>query len=254
MSNLRFAKIVFLAEKNLDVGGEENLAEGVPRAIRPIVTVEGSSLHGHGMDRELIEAGQACLLQLRGYLWSDWRAPSAQEREISSQPSSRSISPIQWCPYSLPPTSQGDHSRECSHSAQPLNLIFAQPPTARGLGAGRGMGISKYGPPLRKPGQMIDVLFDNLHLSQEGHRCSNGSGMHPMGDHHRQVKPMWGFRVLDESFCEEHSDLIEEVSGANVALPPCDPEDYISPEAIDPKTEISSPEPLLSFKDLVPSG
>eukprot|EP00095_Tigriopus_kingsejongensis_P011749 maker-scaffold833_size90787-snap-gene-0.12 protein:Tk11749 transcript:maker-scaffold833_size90787-snap-gene-0.12-mRNA-1 annotation:"putative uncharacterized protein" len=33
-----------------DVGGEENLAEGVPRAIRPILTVEGSPrLHGHCM-------------------------------------------------------------------------------------------------------------------------------------------------------------------------------------------------------------
>eukprot|EP00095_Tigriopus_kingsejongensis_P009456 snap_masked-scaffold197_size267318-processed-gene-1.12 protein:Tk09456 transcript:snap_masked-scaffold197_size267318-processed-gene-1.12-mRNA-1 annotation:"hypothetical protein DAPPUDRAFT_198799" len=46
------------------VGGEENLAEGVPRTIWPILTVEGSPrLHGHGMHSELIEAGQTCPLQ-----------------------------------------------------------------------------------------------------------------------------------------------------------------------------------------------
>eukprot|EP00095_Tigriopus_kingsejongensis_P001255 maker-scaffold374_size191929-snap-gene-0.34 protein:Tk01255 transcript:maker-scaffold374_size191929-snap-gene-0.34-mRNA-1 annotation:"mical" len=44
-----------------DVGGEENLAEDVPRAIRLILTVEGSPrLHGHCMHSELIEAGQTC--------------------------------------------------------------------------------------------------------------------------------------------------------------------------------------------------
>eukprot|EP00095_Tigriopus_kingsejongensis_P010683 maker-scaffold261_size233860-snap-gene-1.24 protein:Tk10683 transcript:maker-scaffold261_size233860-snap-gene-1.24-mRNA-1 annotation:"pdz and lim domain protein 3" len=44
-----------------DVGGEENLVEGVPRAIRPILTVEGSPhLHGHCMHSELIEAGRTC--------------------------------------------------------------------------------------------------------------------------------------------------------------------------------------------------
>eukprot|EP00095_Tigriopus_kingsejongensis_P004738 snap_masked-scaffold719_size106944-processed-gene-0.9 protein:Tk04738 transcript:snap_masked-scaffold719_size106944-processed-gene-0.9-mRNA-1 annotation:"dna polymerase" len=33
-----------------DVGGEENLAKGVPRAIRPILTVEGSPrLHGYSI-------------------------------------------------------------------------------------------------------------------------------------------------------------------------------------------------------------
>eukprot|EP00095_Tigriopus_kingsejongensis_P008061 maker-scaffold1289_size50518-snap-gene-0.8 protein:Tk08061 transcript:maker-scaffold1289_size50518-snap-gene-0.8-mRNA-1 annotation:"argonaute 3 protein" len=52
-----------------DVGGEEKLAKGFPRAIRPILAVEGSPrLHGHGMDRELIEAGQTCPLQKRRYL------------------------------------------------------------------------------------------------------------------------------------------------------------------------------------------
>eukprot|EP00095_Tigriopus_kingsejongensis_P004828 maker-scaffold1088_size63410-snap-gene-0.16 protein:Tk04828 transcript:maker-scaffold1088_size63410-snap-gene-0.16-mRNA-1 annotation:"hypothetical protein" len=52
-----------------NVGGEENLAEGVPRAIRPILTVEGSPrLHGHCMHSELIEAGQTCPLQQRRYV------------------------------------------------------------------------------------------------------------------------------------------------------------------------------------------
>eukprot|EP00095_Tigriopus_kingsejongensis_P001864 maker-scaffold565_size135592-snap-gene-0.25 protein:Tk01864 transcript:maker-scaffold565_size135592-snap-gene-0.25-mRNA-1 annotation:"hypothetical protein" len=47
-----------------DVGGEENLAEDVLQAIRPILTVEGSPrLHGHCMHSELIEAGQTCPLQ-----------------------------------------------------------------------------------------------------------------------------------------------------------------------------------------------
>eukprot|EP00095_Tigriopus_kingsejongensis_P009817 maker-scaffold239_size242058-snap-gene-1.23 protein:Tk09817 transcript:maker-scaffold239_size242058-snap-gene-1.23-mRNA-1 annotation:"GH25513p" len=47
-----------------DVGGEENQAKGVPRRIRPILTVEGSPrLHGHCMHSELIEAGQTCPLQ-----------------------------------------------------------------------------------------------------------------------------------------------------------------------------------------------
>eukprot|EP00095_Tigriopus_kingsejongensis_P008063 maker-scaffold1786_size28077-snap-gene-0.3 protein:Tk08063 transcript:maker-scaffold1786_size28077-snap-gene-0.3-mRNA-1 annotation:"PREDICTED: uncharacterized protein LOC103497257 isoform X1" len=47
-----------------DVGGEENQAECVPRAIRPILSVEGSPrLHGHCMHSELIEAGQNCPLQ-----------------------------------------------------------------------------------------------------------------------------------------------------------------------------------------------
>eukprot|EP00095_Tigriopus_kingsejongensis_P011681 snap_masked-scaffold59_size442576-processed-gene-3.22 protein:Tk11681 transcript:snap_masked-scaffold59_size442576-processed-gene-3.22-mRNA-1 annotation:"hypothetical protein DAPPUDRAFT_113293" len=46
-----------------NVGGEENLAKDVPRAIRPILIVEGlPRLHGHCMHSELIEVGQTCPL------------------------------------------------------------------------------------------------------------------------------------------------------------------------------------------------
>eukprot|EP00095_Tigriopus_kingsejongensis_P008073 maker-scaffold1483_size38903-snap-gene-0.10 protein:Tk08073 transcript:maker-scaffold1483_size38903-snap-gene-0.10-mRNA-1 annotation:"hypothetical protein" len=58
------ATIIIHGRPRTDVGGEENLSQGVPRAIRPILTVEGSPrLHGHCMHSELIEAGQTCPLQ-----------------------------------------------------------------------------------------------------------------------------------------------------------------------------------------------